>query len=81
MSSQVKAFQVSVIPSSSTALWNKNTIKATPLGGSSHRQDGGSTGEETEEEEVPVGEKEMDVIGLERKQMIVDVLVLPLLPK
>ena len=36
---------------------------------------------EEEEEEVPVGEKEMDVIGLERKQMIVDVLVLPLLPK
>jgi len=28
-----------------------------------------------------VGEEEMDVIGLERKQMIVDVLVMPLLPK
>ena len=28
-----------------------------------------------------MGEKEMDVIGLERKQMIVDVLVLRLLPK
>ena len=49
----------------------------TPPGGSSDRRDGGSTGEEEEEEEeVPMGEEEVDVIGMERKQMIVDVLVL-----
>ena len=54
----------------------------TPPGGSSDRRDGGSTGEEEEEEEeVPMGDKEMDTIGMERKQMIMDVLVLPLLPK
>ena len=41
-------------------------------------QDGGSKGEE--EGEVPMGDKEVDVIGgMERKQMIEDVLVLPLL--
>ena len=33
------------------------------------------------EEEVPVGDEELDVIGIERKQMIVDVLVLPLMSK
>ena len=44
-------------------------VTTTP-GGSSDRRDGGSTGEE-EEEEVPMGEEEVDVIGMERKQMIV----------
>jgi len=34
-----------------------------------------------EEEEVPVGDDEVDVIGMERKQMTMDVLVFPLLPK
>jgi len=55
------------------------------FGGSSDRRDGGSTaGEvEEEEEEVPMRDEEVDVVGMERKQMIVDVLVLPLplLPK
>jgi len=53
---------------------NKNT-----KGGSSDRRDGGRTGEEEEDEEIPIGEEEVD--GMERKLMIEDVLVLPLLPK
>jgi len=40
---------------------------APPLGGSSDHRDGGSTGDE-EEEEVPMGEEEVDVIGTERKK-------------
>ena len=59
---------------SSTSLLN-NTIVTTPLGGS---QGGGRDGERGEEkEEVSVVDKEVDVIKMERKQMIVDVLVLP----
>jgi len=30
-----------------------------------------------EDEEVSVGDEEMDVIGMERKQIVMDVLVLP----
>ena len=37
----------------------------TQPGDSSDCRDGGSTGEE--EEEVPMGEEEVDVIGMERK--------------
>mmetsp|Transcript_61490 Transcript_61490/g.68816 ORF Transcript_61490/g.68816 Transcript_61490/m.68816 type:complete len:80 (+) Transcript_61490:51-290(+) len=44
-------------------------VTTTP-GGSSDRRDGGSTGE-VEEEEIPMGDEEVDVIGMERKQMIV----------
>eukprot|EP00751_Fragilariopsis_kerguelensis_P006006 CAMPEP_0170791920 /NCGR_PEP_ID=MMETSP0733-20121128/21479_1 /TAXON_ID=186038 /ORGANISM="Fragilariopsis kerguelensis, Strain L26-C5" /LENGTH=59 /DNA_ID=CAMNT_0011140037 /DNA_START=467 /DNA_END=646 /DNA_ORIENTATION=+ len=44
----------------------------TQPGGSSDHQDGGITGEvEEEEDEIPVGNKEVDVIGMERKQIIV----------
>jgi len=64
---------------SSTALLN-NIMVLIPPCGSSDRGDGGSTGkEEKKEEKIPVGDKEVNVIGMERKQMIVDVLVLPLL--
>ena len=58
---------------SSTALLN-NTMVITPPGGSRGGGRDGRQGEE--EEEVSVGDKEVDVIGMERKQMIVDVLVL-----
>ena len=51
----------------------------TQPGGSSDCRDGGSTGEEKEEEEVPMGDEDVD--GMESKLMIVDVLVLSLLPK
>jgi len=47
----------------------------TPPGGSRGGGRDGGQGEE-EEEEVSVGNKEVDVIGMERKQMIVDMLVL-----
>ena len=48
--------------------------KEAAAGGEEKRDDGGR-GEE--EEEVSVEDKEVDVIGIEKKQMIVDVLVLP----
>ena len=50
----------------------------TTPGDSSDRRDGSSTGEE--EEEATIGDKEVDVIGMERK-LIVDMLFLSLLPK
>ena len=60
-----------IIPRSTTL--SNNTMVTTTPGDSSDCQDGGSTGEvEEEEEEVPMREEEMDVIGMERKQMIVD---------
>ena len=52
-----------------------DTMVITPPGGSRGGGRGGGRGEE--EDEVSVGDKEVDVIGMERKQMIVDVLVLP----
>jgi len=48
----------------------------TPPGGSRGGGRDGGQGEE-EEEEVSAGDKEVEVIWMERKQMIVDMLVLP----
>ena len=63
-----------------TALLNI-TMVAPPPSVSSDHQDGGSMGKE---EEVPMGDEELDVIRMERKQINEDVLVLVLpllLPK
>ena len=59
---------------SSTALSNNTTVTITPGGNRGGGRDGGQ-GEG--KEEVSVGDKEMDVFKMERKQMIADVLVLP----
>ena len=55
-------------------------IAPPPIGGRSDHRDGGSMGDE--EEEVPMGDEELDMIRMERKQINEDVFVLPfLLPK